>query len=241
MNKNFMNRLTMLAVTLMASMACFAQGKFVTTIGANHATGDEFDYLELKYKVLDNSKGYTVEIIGFSDSFEANPNLFDTSEDITHFNTVSIPHFIGTSDNVAVTTYVQSIAAGALIPTNTNLAAKVTAMTIDYIDNTTTNGDPIIIGENAFSALTSLATVESLIPGAKLAAISDNTFATSVYKNATLTVPNEKMGKYSQVAGWKNFYKIQNSAGHLLGNMNTDTRLTTADYRSEERRVGKEC
>lgn len=228
MNKNFMNRLTMLAVTLMASMACFAQGKFVTTIGANHAIGDEFDYLELKYKVLDNASSYTVEVIGFSDAFTANPALFDTSEEITHFNTVSIPHYIGESTDVAVKTYVQSVAAGALNTSDATLASKVTALIIDYEDNSMTQGLPITVGENAFAALTSLATVESLIPGAKVAAIPATSFATSVYKNATLKTPEKVMGKYSSKEGWKRFLKVTDGS-ILFGDIDGNGSVTALD------------
>ena len=226
-----MNRLTMLAVTLMASMACFAQGKMATTIESGKQVGDVFDYLELKYKVTNASAGYTVQVIGFADAFEADPTNFDTSEDIDALNTVTIPHYIGTSTDVAVQVYVQSIADGALNTSDATLAGKVTAITIQYVDNDKTLGNPVIIGENAFAGLTSVTKVESFIPGAKLVSIPDNAFATAVYKKP-LIVPEEKMGKYSQVGGWKNFRLIKDQEGHILGNMNTDTRLTTGDYSS---------
>ena len=208
MNKMIMNRLTMLAVTLMASMACFAQGKMATTIGSGKQVGDVFDYLELKYKVTNNSAGYTVQVIGFADAFEANPKNFDTSEDIDAHNTVTIPHYIGTSTDVAVQVYVQSIADGALNTSDATLAGKVTAITIQYVDNEKTLGNPVIIGENAFAGLTSVTKVESFIPGAKVAAIPATSFATSVYKTASLNVPTGSMGNYADATGWKNFLTI---------------------------------
>lgn len=229
MNKMIMNRLTMLAVTLMASMACFAQGKMATTISDGKQVGDVFDYLELKYKVTGNSAGYTVQVIGFADAFEADPTKFDTSEEIDALNTVTIPHYIGKSTDVAVQVYVQSIADGALNTSDATLASKVTAITIQYVDNEKTLGNPVIIGENAFAGLTSVTKVESFIPGAKVAAIPDNAFATAIYKKP-LIVPEGKMGKYAATEGWKKFNIIKTEDGQILGNMNTDARLTTGDY-----------
>lgn len=221
MNKMIMNRLTMLAVTLMASMACFAQGKMATTIGSGKQVGDVFDYLELKYKVTNNSAGYTVQVIGFADAFEANPKNFDTSEDIDAHNTVTIPHYIGTSTDVAVQVYVQSIADGALNTSDATLAGKVTAITIDYVNNDKTLGNPVIIGENAFAGLTSVATVESEIPGAKVADIPESAFATNVYKTAKLKVPAGSLAKYAAAEGWTKFYYITDGSV-VLGDLDPD-------------------
>ena len=234
-----MNRLTMLAVTLMASIACFAQGKMATTIESGKQVGDVFDYLELKYKVTNASAGYTVQVIGFADAFEADPTKFDTSEDIDAFNTVTIPHYIGTSTDVAVQVYVQSIADGALNTSDATLAGKVTAITIQYVDNDKTQGIPVSIGENAFASLTSLTTVQSLTPGGVLNGSSvktiintlpESAFAASVYKSAALIVPSEYMGKYSSKAAWKNFYIIKDSEGKMLGNVNNDKYVNSTDY-----------
>ena len=239
MNKMIMNRLTMLAVTLMASIACFAQGKMATTIESGKQVGDVFDYLELKYKVTNASAGYTVQVIGFADAFEADPTKFDTSEDIDAFNTVTIPHYIGTSTDVAVQVYVQSIADGALNTSDATLAGKVTAITIQYVDNDKTQGIPVSIGENAFASLTSLTTVQSLTPGGVLNGSSvktiintlpESAFAASVYKSAALIVPSEYMGKYSSKAAWKNFYIIKDSEGKMLGNVNNDKYVNSTDY-----------
>lgn len=228
MNKMIMNRLTMLAVTLMASMACFAQGKMATTIESGKQVGDVFDYLELKYKVTNNSAGYTVQVIGFADAFEANPKNFDTSEDIDAHNTVTIPHYIGTSTDVAVQVYVQSIADGALNTSDATLAGKVTAITIQYVDNDKTQGIPVSIGENAFAGLTSVTTVESFIPGAKVAAIPASSFATSVYKTATLKTPEKVMGKYTSKDGWKRFLKVTDGS-FLLGDIDGNGSVTALD------------
>ena len=225
-----MNRLTMLAVTLMASMACFAQGKFATTIGGGKAVGDEFDYLELKYKVLDNASGYTVEVIGFSDAFQADPTLFDTSDEITAHNTVSIPHYIGESTDVAVKTYIQSIAAGALNTSDATLASKVTAMTIDYVDNDKTQGLPITIGANAFAGLTSLATVENFTPGSAIVGTAKkNSFANNVYNVAELIVPEGAIFDYSSKTGWKSFLKMSDGES-IRGDVDGDGIVDDYDY-----------
>lgn len=202
-----MNRLTMLAVTLMASIACFAQGKSATTIESGKQVGDIFDYLELKYKVLNNSAGYEVEVIGFADAFEADPTLFETSDEIKAEHTVYIPHYIGQSTDVAVKVHVSNVADGALNTDNTELAAEVTALIIDYIDNDKTQGIAMTIGDNAFAALTSLATVESFIPGTAIPEIPDNAFATGVYSSASL-IATAPMGPYGNTKGWKNFLTI---------------------------------
>lgn len=228
MNKMIMNRLTMLAVTLMASIACFAQGKSATTIESGKQVGDIFDYLELKYKVLDNSAGYQVEVIGFADAFEADPTLFETSDEIKAEHTVYIPHYIGESTDVAVKVHVSNVADGALNTDNTDLAAEVTALIIDYVDNDKTQGIAMTIGANAFAALTSLATVESFIPGAKVAAIPASAFDTNVYKNATLKTPEKVMGKYTSKEGWKRFLKITDGS-ILLGDIDGNGSITALD------------
>lgn len=232
MNKMIMNRLTMLAVTLMASIACFAQGKMATTIESGKQVGDVFDYLELKYKVTNASAGYTVQVIGFADAFEADPTKFDTSEDIDAFNTVTIPHYIGTSTDVAVQVYVQSIADGALNTSDATLAGKVTAITIQYVDNDKTQGIPVSIGENAFAGLTSVATVKSFTPSAKVAAIPESSFAKVVYQTATLIVPESTnyatVKAYAKTDGWSKFYKKSDGA-IILGDVTGEGSINVFD------------
>ena len=223
-----MNRLTMLAVTLMASMACFAQGKMATTIGSGKQVGDVFDYLELKYKVTNNSAGYTVQVIGFADAFEADPTNFDTSEDIDAHNTVTIPHYIGTSTDVAVQVYVQSIADGALNTSDATLAGKVKAITIDYVNNDKTQGNPVIIGENAFAGLTSVATVESKSPTPPTC--PEGVFASSV-KNLIVPTGSKVMGLYAKPnsGAWRKISTIKNTAGLQFGDVDQNKRLTGQD------------
>ena len=73
-----MNRLTMLAVTLMASIACFAQGNSgeATEWGQNFGP----DYQELKYDVTVGSP-FQVSVIGFSDAVVNDPTIMNNPPD----------------------------------------------------------------------------------------------------------------------------------------------------------------
>lgn len=235
MNKMIMNRLTMLAVTLMASMACFAQGKLATSIPGGLTKDAEFDYMELKYKIIDAESSYEVKVIGFAEAFKTDPSQFDNAEEgveIHHHNEVFIPHYIGQDDKVAVNVYVSSVAEGALNTTDSELAGKVTALVIDYQDNNKTQGIPMIIGAKAFAGLKSLTEVKNLTPGAKITDISSNSFANVVYNNATLVVPsgNENMGLYMSKTGWENFMFIrtQTSSSYFL-DINNDNDIDGKD------------
>ena len=141
------------------------------------------------------------------------------------------------AEEVGVKCYVSSIAANAFTATTcrgddakykskfADAAVLVNKIRIDYSDEFP---DAITIDNNAFGSLTGVTEVENLTPGAKISDISENSFTTAVYKKP-LTVPTENMGKYATKTGWKNFEKIQDGTGHLLGNLNTDTKITTAD------------
>ena len=230
MNKMIMNRLTMLAVTLMASMACFAQGKMATTIESGKQVDDVFDYLELKYKVLDNAAGYTVEVIGFADAFVADPSQFDKAEEgveIKTHNTVTISHIIGESDKVEVKTYIARVVAGALNTNDATLASKVTALEIDYSDDEMATA-PVIIGENAFAGLTYVATVKSLSPTPPTC--PEGAFASSV---KTLIVPegSKVMGLYAKpnAKAWRKITTIKNTAGLMFGDVDKDRRVRSGD------------
>lgn len=231
MNKMIMNRLTMLAVTLMASMACFAQGKLATSIPGGLGKDAEFDYMELKYKIIDAESSYEVKVIGFADAFKADPSKFDTAEEgveIHHHNEVFIPHYIGQDDKVAVNVYVSSVADGALNTTDSELANKVTALEIDYQDNIKTQGIPMTIGENAFAGLTSVATVKSLSPTPPTCPAG--AFASSV---KTLIVPegSKVMGLYAKPnsGAWRKISTIKNTAGLQFGDVDQNKRLTGQD------------
>ena len=136
MNKMIMNRLTMLAVTLMASMACFAQGKFdkglVTSIGTGKALYDIFDYQELRYRVTKenwtnsalNLSGYEVEVIGFASQItgvDGHPEYIsnvtgDSNGDPAFDGTITIGHVI-TKDVAGVDIHVVAVAENAFTST----------------------------------------------------------------------------------------------------------------------------
>lgn len=225
MNKMIMNRLTMLAVTLMASMACFAQGKSPTTIGSGHVAGDIFDYQELRYYVLSNSGILELEVIGLASQISGSTG--DETLLTSEFdNKVTIPLYV--SGTVAGQSFfVSSIAANAFTSTScrgdaadnkanfADAAALVTSITIDYNEEY----DAATIGANAFAGLTALTEVNNLTPGTAIAAIPTTAFATSVFSNATLIVPDGSMAKYVTTTGWKKFVRIQNTSGDVLGNV----------------------
>lgn len=136
MNKMIMNRLTMLAVTLMASMACFAQGKFdkglVTSIGTGKALYDIFDYQELRYRVTKenwtnsalNLSGYEVEVIGFASQItgvDGHPEYIsnvtgNSNGDPAFDGTITISHII-TKDVAGVDIHVVAVAENAFTST----------------------------------------------------------------------------------------------------------------------------
>ena len=134
MNKMIMNRLTMLAVTLMASMACFAQGKFdkglVTSIGTGKALYDIFDYQELRYRILNENwvdeprglEGYEVEIIGFASYIsgaDGTPDYISNSSidnEVGYDNKIIIGHVI-TKEVAGVDVHVIAVAPNAFTST----------------------------------------------------------------------------------------------------------------------------
>lgn len=226
----------MLAVTLMASIACFAQGKYATSIPSGKQVGEDIDYKELKYKVLGNQSGcYLTEVIGFCDAVLANPDLMDTGGEHNEFiaKTVEIVHYVpGSSTSPAMS--VQSVATDAFKTVDSELASKVNTLIIDYDDSEESldKSEKVVLptSGNTFEGLTSLKEVQSYTPATKVAKISATSFTANVYKTAPLVVPEEKMGKYTTLAGWKEFYLVKDESGKILGNMNTDTKLNATDY-----------
>lgn len=248
MRKGIIQKLTMLAFVAMVGIPAFAQGgKFgtnagvATTIGEGHVAGDVFDLEELQYRVIDTETGLNLEVIGFASYISGatgDPTLLESK----YAGTVTIPHYLDPAD-VDVAAHVSSVAANAftttvLYPTAPGnsadskdqfaaAAAKVTKLEIDYSPTEITAD----IGANAFAGLTALTEVNNLTPGAKIAKIPVNSFDENVYKTASLIVPAEKMGKYASTQGWKEFYLVKdNEDGKILGNLNTDSKLTLADY-----------
>ena len=237
MNKNFMNRLTMLAVTLMASMACFAQGKLATNIPPGKQVGDEFNYLELRYKVLENAAGYITKVVGFASYVEEDPTLMKTGGEKNEWTpyTVEIVHYVpaGSGTNGSPSMIVQEVAGDVFKTVNTELAGYVTTLIIDYSDDPRCQEKSEYVElpttGNTFAGLTSLTEVKCFTPGAKVAAISTDAFATSVFNNASLIVPEVSMGKYAKKTGWKNFVSIYNTEEELFGDINGSGDVTGPD------------
>lgn len=238
MNKMIMNRLTMLAVTLMASMACFAQGKFdkgmVTSIPGNVPVGETFDYKELKYLVNSSKSGYLTTVVGFSDGVKNNPDYMDTGGPTgKEFdpNTVHIVHYVP-ADGDAPRMSVQDVATDAFKTVDSELASKVDTLIIDYDDSQESldKSEYVILPTtgSTFAGLTALEDVKVLTPSDKVKEIPESTFAADIYDNAYLDMPSGAVKKYNTTAAWSNFfYKKLNGA--LLGDYDGDGKLTVTD------------
>ncbi len=223
-----MNRLTMLAVTLMASIACFAQGKSgeATEWGQNFGP----DYQELKYNVTVGSP-FQVSVIGFSDAVVNDPTIMNNPPDKEGVTIVAhkvvVPHWLP-GDASKASVWNKSVQANAFKNVDAELAGYVTTLAIGFEDNELINGAPVAIGENAFSGLTSLATVISDTPGEYVTNIPVSAFANSVYNTATLKVPSGSLSAYAKANGWKSFKFISDGTS-LLGDMTNDSQLTNVD------------
>lgn len=250
MNKMIMNRLTMLAVTLMASIACFAQGngKMATSlINQPHAQGDIVDLYELRYYIVAvEGDILSLEVIGFASDITGtvgavygdagNPDkVTDLYEGV-----LEIPSNYPASE-VGFKCQITSIAENAFTATTcrnddtkykskfADAAALVNKILISY-DAEFPNA--ITIGANAFGALTSVTEVENLTPGAKINAIPKSSFAASVFKTASLIVPASEGSflSYAKTAGWREFCKLyKKGSSIMLGDTNGDRKLTIGD------------
>lgn len=219
MKKN-VQRLTMLAVTVMASMATFAQSGETTTL--KPLTEPLGDYYMTRYHVTNaNSSPGQIEQIGFASNVNSDATQMTDEFD----GTLTIFNFISGS----VSAWVSNIPANAYTSTTLNndtpnksdfaaCAALTTKLSFEYDEERALG--PATIGSKAFAGLTALTEVINQTPGAKVATIPDNAFDANVYKTASLIVPDGSMGKYNQKAGWKNFYKIVTESGTILGDYN---------------------
>lgn len=236
MNKMIMNRLTMLAVTLMASMACFAQGKGGETTGWGSVFGP--DYQELSYSVTTNSIHEAV-VTGFASYVVATPEIMDDPEAYStdpnlqiEKNTIIINHFMTGSPNV----WIPSVADNAFASVASDLASKIKTIKIDFMSNNTTQDDPVVIGENAFAGLTSVETVFNYTPGEYVQAIPTDAFATNVYKTAKLMVPAGYLTQYAGTEGWNKFYLI--SDGEVtLGDLEVDGEIDALDVKELKKMI----
>lgn len=211
MNKMIMNRLTMLAVTLMASMACFAQGNYATSLpGEGLGQGDKFDFMGVKYEVisvLGTGNVYSTKAIGFETNLL---NDFSKMDEEPLNNVLPIQHYVVPA-NPSYGMLVASVEPNIFQTVDPDLAEKITSLKIDdQSDGTFANGaiDALPTTGSTFAGLTGLTEVTCRIPGNKITEISANAFANSVYKNATLIVPEGSMGAYITTDGWMRFSKI---------------------------------
>ena len=84
------------------------------------------------------------------------------------------------------------------------------------------------IGENAFDGCYNLEKVNSKI--ASPFAISDETFDSDTYSNATLYVPKGTVAQYKATDGWKNFKNIvEDDSATAINNVEADNTLNTAN------------
>ena len=63
--------------------------------------------------------------------------------------------------------------------------------------------------------------VENFTPGEYVADIPEDAFASTVYKNAILKVPEGSLANYAQKEGWKKFY-FKTDGTKLLGDLSGD-------------------
>lgn len=237
MNKMIMNRLTMLAVTLMASMACFAQGKSGEATGWTAAQfGPNFQ--ELSYSVTTNSVYHEAIVTGFASYVVDDPAIMDDPEtyapgDVNlqiEKNTIIINHYMKGGSNLDV--YIPSVAANAFANVASDLAEKIKTIKIDFKENSEsedyTQDIPVVIGEKAFAGLTSVTKVQSYSPTPPTC--SEDAFASSV---KTLIVPagSSVMGLYakSNAKAWRKIATIKNTDGLQFGDVDKDGRVRSGD------------
>lgn len=233
MNKMIMNRLTMLAVTLMASIACFAQGNYATSLpGAGLGQGDKFDYMGVKYEVisvLGTDNVYSTKAIGFETNLL---NDFDKMDEEPMNNLLPIQHYVapaGSSNGMLVA----SVEPNIFQTVDPDLAAKITSLKIDdHSDGIFANGaiDALPTTGSTFAGLTALTEVTCRIPGDKVAAISSTAFASDAYKKATLRIPEGSVNSYQTKSGWKRFLYVTDGAV-LYGDVDGNGTINMMDYK----------
>lgn len=240
MNKMIMNRLTMLAVTLMASMACFAQGnggKLATGLPNPGLTkGKTFYYKGVEYELTRDPEGdvalYYVKAIGFEKTLLDN---FDLMDEEPLNNDLTIFHYeIPKQGQTGVPFIVESVNANAFQDVDATLAGKIKRLIIEHSEEARVNGACVELPTtgSTFAGLTGLTEVRPLAPAGKVAPISISTFDASVYKTASLIVPESEGSflAYAKTAGWREFCKLyKNGSTTMLGDTNGDGQLTIGD------------
>ena len=232
--KKVFQRLTMLAVTVMASMPTFAQSGETTTLKPLAPEGKD-DYEMIRFHTVSASNPGEIELIGFA--AYVNDGTYPMADDfegtLTIFNKAKGS---ATTPNAAV------VAVQANAFTSTTLfndtpnksdfatcAAQTTTLSFEYDEEY----NRPTIGSKAFAGLTSLTQVINDTPGEKLQVLPTDAFATSVYKTAILIAPEGGASKYAQTAGWNKFYKIKNGkSGVILGDINNDGDIDALDLKA---------
>ena len=232
MKKN-VQRLMMLAVTVMASISSFAQTGETTNLEPLDVVPIS-DFQMVRYHVVSASSPGEIEFIGFA----TNVNKDETQMTNDFDGTVTIYHYIegGSSSPSAWVTNVPANAFTSTTlyndtPNKSNFAAcadLVTRLSIEYQE--TGNAAPATIGSNAFGGLTKLTEVINLTPGEEIQAIPTDAFATKVYQTATLKVPEGSLAKYASKAGWNKFYN-KTDGKIFLGDTSGDKKIDAADLK----------
>ena len=237
MKKN-VQRLMMLAVTVMASISSFAQTGETTSLQPL-ADVPISDFYMVRYHVVNaNTSPGQIEFIGFA----SNVNTDETQMTDDFDGTVTIYNYISGS----VSAWVSNIPANAFTSTTLNsdtpnksnfaaCAALTTKLSIEYDEEHAY--DAATIGSNAFGGLTALTQVINQTPSAKVAAIPTDAFATNVYKTATLIVPEGSLAKYANTNGWKKFYR-KSDGNVMLGDITGDGKFNSFDMNRMRKAVG---
>lgn len=231
MRKRIIQKLTMLALIVMASIPAFAQGgKFgsetnagvATTIGF-HPFGTVFDYKELKLEVTSESP-YMVEVIGFSDAVKADPSLLDGSDENFVENTLVIPHMI-VGGGGEPTTIFEGVRADAFKTVDADLVSMITSLRVDYNSSCEVT---MAIGENAFAGLTDLEEVQCFNPNGYDIPVS--AFDEDTYIYAALKLPSGTgvAKSYSKATGWHEFL-LRYIGTKLMGDSDANGKIKTSD------------
>lgn len=229
MRKRIIQKLTMLAFIVMASIPAFAQGgKFGSETNAGVATkmgfhplGTKFDYKELKLEVTSESP-YMVEVIGFSDAVKANPSLLDGSDENFVENTLVIPHMI-VGGGGEPTTIFEGVRADAFKTVDADLVSMITSLRVDYNSSCEVT---MAIGENAFAGLTDLEEVKVFSPTA--VTLPESAFDSDIYDAAYLDMVPGSVKSYNDTSAWSKFF-YKKLSGAIIGDYDGNGVLTVDD------------
>ena len=107
------------------------------------------------------------------------------------------------------------------------------------LEKVTIGQDVQELSDSAFAGCTNLKTVVSMVDQDNLWSFSENVFDASVYENAILIVPEERVEQYKATDGWNNFQNIMDpktAAGISMTNINAKiTNVYLLDGRRTDR------